>query len=835
MGLLIKLQNGDTALKSLKFGHDRPGGGDSNQPYIKNPIDRPNTPALNSDFLLRGGISAPLNALEDVARLTKYFFDFKNPSGLLFTTKQNLLSRIATKTEASFGAAYGGGGINEGIYTPLSTLAQAGVVAFGGHLNKQGLDPTGTFRDLADPNIVQAKKTYAPNATEFKGSILAINKYQDVAYNNNREDKNHEADDVLLLLDRESGSNRRSYSATPNFILNNKSLSQGKNLYTNRLLKLRDTSGLNPNSPDTSSTTLYSYKGGPNSILGFGVTDIKFATGNDGLLPLRTNRLYSLIGSRDEKEKLKRKNIYFQTDIIFGNLYSPNPGVSLLYSSSFKDSLYYDSTNIFYDGKSYKNYVKNHSGYQSFQPWAKSFVTPSSSSENPRSYLAKKQHTPKSIEDFPQPIFASSTYNAIKNYKGDQVKYEFSYVGKPYYGIAYNTSVYDSGSLNPRADLKTYLTKEDPDILPVQRSNDELTKRPYTSSINSKLNDYERELITDPVPDYSGSFSPQDPKGNLLGKYSSENTLITDPVASKELNEIKKVELLNNPSTKGYLANLNKNGDPTSHNPPREGGGRGISVDFRSVNREKRGFIDKEKAWDYISISSSYDVNTALESKVYYNSSEYGKKRTSKELLTDFNDLIEFNFTILDPSNPSSPGTVLDFRAYIDSFSDSYNNDWKAQTYMGRAEKQYKYNSFDRSISLGFTIVADNQTNLEQMYSQLNTLASSIAPSYTSQGYMAGVLHKLTVGNYIYKQYGILQGLTFEITDETPWQIDKGNQLPLYIKVTGIKFVPIHVFRPQVILDKEGATNSGNDKYNVPVPINDQYERYIYQTDGNPN
>ena len=31
MGLLIKLKNGDTSLKSLKFGNDRPGGGDSGQ------------------------------------------------------------------------------------------------------------------------------------------------------------------------------------------------------------------------------------------------------------------------------------------------------------------------------------------------------------------------------------------------------------------------------------------------------------------------------------------------------------------------------------------------------------------------------------------------------------------------------------------------------------------------------------------------------------------------------------------------------------------------------------------------------------------------------------
>ena len=51
MGLLIKLQNGDTALKSLKFGKDRPGGGDSGQPYIQDPI-LDNPLPESEDFLL---------------------------------------------------------------------------------------------------------------------------------------------------------------------------------------------------------------------------------------------------------------------------------------------------------------------------------------------------------------------------------------------------------------------------------------------------------------------------------------------------------------------------------------------------------------------------------------------------------------------------------------------------------------------------------------------------------------------------------------------------------------------------------------------------------------
>jgi hypothetical protein len=102
MGLFKKLQNGDTQLKSLKFGNDRPNGGSSNQPYIKKDIDEDSkNPSLYNDFIIRGGILAPTSAAEDTSRLAKYFVDIQNPSGILFTAKQNLLSRTGPKTEAS--------------------------------------------------------------------------------------------------------------------------------------------------------------------------------------------------------------------------------------------------------------------------------------------------------------------------------------------------------------------------------------------------------------------------------------------------------------------------------------------------------------------------------------------------------------------------------------------------------------------------------------------------------------------------------------------------------------------------------------------------------------
>jgi hypothetical protein len=64
------------------------------------------------------------------------FFDLKSPNGLLFIAKQQLLSATAPRTQTSprFG-------LNDGLYSPLNTLAEAGIVSIGGHLKKQGINP----------------------------------------------------------------------------------------------------------------------------------------------------------------------------------------------------------------------------------------------------------------------------------------------------------------------------------------------------------------------------------------------------------------------------------------------------------------------------------------------------------------------------------------------------------------------------------------------------------------------------------------------------------------------------------------------------------------------
>ena len=228
--------------REIPFGSDRFGGGSSKQPYITKNVsftnDDPKSPAFYNDFVLRGGILAAVAAGEDVSRLTKYFTDLDNPVGALFATKQNILSRTGTKTEASYGSAYLGSAINEGVYTPLSALTQAGIGFLGGHINKQGLDPTGAFPNA---NI----RTYQEVITE-KINTWGLNNYISDRLTNLQE----------LILNP---------PATP-------------------FLAYGSVTGYSM-APDES--TLMRYTGGPGSVLGVGSTSIGFATTNTGT-PLKT-------------------------------------------------------------------------------------------------------------------------------------------------------------------------------------------------------------------------------------------------------------------------------------------------------------------------------------------------------------------------------------------------------------------------------------------------------------------------------------------------------------------------------------------------------------------
>lgn len=227
-----------TKFKDLPYGYDKPGKGANNgifgQPFVVKDHTKVKTEELGrsggEDFLVRGGLLAPVRSVQDASRLFQLFT--QTPVGLFFTLKQNLLSRIGTDMDGGYttytaGAEFPstlkplGGPLNQGVYTPLSTLGQALVNAGGIHLFKQGINPL-----TGGPKYLTMLTPLGAIEDGLRG--VRVNNVGKVTFSNNR------------LV----------------------------NLYQS---KITSRNGSN-------DTILFTYGGGPGSVLGVGKTEIKAAS-----------------------------------------------------------------------------------------------------------------------------------------------------------------------------------------------------------------------------------------------------------------------------------------------------------------------------------------------------------------------------------------------------------------------------------------------------------------------------------------------------------------------------------------------------------------------------
>ena len=190
------------------------------------------------------------------------------------------------------------------------------------------------------------------------------------------------------------------------------------------------------------------------------------------------------------------------------------------------------------------------------------------------------------------------------------------------------------------------------------------------------------------------------------------------------------------------------------------------------------------------------------------------------------NDLVKFVIGSMDGSSPNTK-VFMHFRAFLGSISDNYTGNWDSVNYVGRGENFYNYTGFDRKVSLSFTVVAQSKAELAPMYRKLNFLASNLAPDYSEYGYMRGPLVTLTVGGYFYNQPGFITGLTYEMSEETPWEIgindnggfdDSVKELTHIIKVSSFAFTPIHTFPVRKQTNNYGGTGGevigyGRERY----------------------
>ena len=832
MGLLIKLKSGDTSFKSLKFGKDRPGGGDSGQPYIQTSIQGQGVNTnIDGDSLIRGGLTAPTSALEDSTRLTKYLFDFKNPNGLLFTLKQNLLSRIAAKTEASFGPAYGGfskevaqgsgevdfikgnGFVNEGIYTPLSTIAQASVGFLGTHLNKQGLDPTGEFSNLSIKkygNVAFENNKIENNAHLPKVPLSLIRKEQRQANreakriiqtNRQQERVNQEFEKPATkfsdpirrrsspgalsningflakwdayrdkrAIEKLGRAERREENATnqlQNTIADREEIENGRIVYDNKLLNLWDTRGLNLNSKVYGNAPdLYSYSGGPNSILGVGQTTINFATLNDGITPARTG-----INFLDPyKGRYKRpidRPLEYSTENIFGTSATPTT-VTFKYLQElqnqnpqvFPDYINDDLKNsLFIEDSGDAGYLIKYNSKDDIQPWADFSLYKTSILPTPLYQLTN---------------ILKGSPSLFGTYKGDNsvsLKYN-KFLLKNGVGEALINNSQDLFNQTPEQFFQTQDNKpripwddtKDENIINYQFNKNSISR--YTTSGYDSIakNAAQTPLNTTPTrnkPAFQNALNPADPKNNSFISFSPDY---------QQFNQEKRI-------------GMGKNNDP----------GEKGNISNYVLGKRRGGKV--LKAVDEI------------------NALPIQSSPASSQLVNDF---CHFNINIYNTFTGGKKYCY--FRSFIDNFSDSFKAKWDNITYVGRGEKLFKYSGFDRSISLGFKVVALSKPELIPMYKKLNFIASSLAPNYSSNGFMGGNIAELSFGGYIKRLPGIITSFNIKPSNDTTWEIaiplnynDPTNpgvaekfsdntvkELPHMVDIS-LNFEPIHKFRPEI-------------------------------------
>jgi hypothetical protein len=107
-----------------------------------------------------------------------------------------------------------------------------------------------------------------------------------------------------------------------------------------------------------------------------------------------------------------------------------------------------------------------------------------------------------------------------------------------------------------------------------------------------------------------------------------------------------------------------------------------------------------------------------------------------------------------------------------------------------------------------------SEAELKPMWQKLNYLYSNTMPDY-SGNVMRGPFMKLTIGNYIYRQPGVIKSLTYTIGNDSPWEIaitDPGQTGNLYelphVMNISMTFAPIHDFLPSKFPSQKPNNNT---------------------------
>jgi hypothetical protein len=314
-----------TDLKSLKYGRDTPGGGDSGQPYIQANIPTGDTTSVPFDdgFIRGGAVGAARASITDLKRISSFFKS--KPHGILFVARQiglqlsnprpevrqnnTDLTFISTNRGLLPGEKQAGFediGATRIYNLGLNTLAQVPVNAFGVHFYRHGLLPV--FGDAAKYEAVATANNQGENG-KFNKLVRIADKFMlgDLRSNSNANVFRGELNTEFLGLEdarRLSRTERRVLRRDLRTTIRPYLLSQinPNGTFSRAESRERALSAF----PRIDSTTLIvdRYIGGPGSVYGVGET----------IIPRRSNT----------EDKFKIENAFEQANFFGGKAKDKN-------------------------------------------------------------------------------------------------------------------------------------------------------------------------------------------------------------------------------------------------------------------------------------------------------------------------------------------------------------------------------------------------------------------------------------------------------------------------------------------------------------------------------
>jgi len=140
--------------------------------------------------------------------------------------------------------------------------------------------------------------------------------------------------------------------------------------------------------------------------------------------------------------------------------------------------------------------------------------------------------------------------------------------------------------------------------------------------------------------------------------------------------------------------------------------------------------------------------------------------------------IMSVHFNSINPFDATNLSSIF-FSAYMSGFKYGATATWNPIKYVGRSESFYTFTETKRDVSFSLQIPCFNPVELLENHSKLSELQSVLAGKYSTDNRLGGIITAITLGSYLIGEPGILTSISFDIPDTSSWDIDLG--LAMYL------------------------------------------------------